>query len=110
MKILFRADASSTIGTGHIMRDLVLAKRFEGAEIVFATLELDGNLNHKIKEAGYKVKTLHSNSVDEVIGLVKKNSFDMVIVDNYSIDASYEKQLKDATGVKVMVLDDTYEK
>lgn len=109
-KILFRADSSSTIGTGHIMRDLVLAKRFEGSEIVFATLELDGNLNHKIKEAGYKVEILHSNSVDEVISLVKKNSFDMVIVDNYSIDAKYEKKLKKQTDIKLMVLDDTYEK
>jgi len=35
--ILFRADSSSTIGTGHIMRDLVLAKQFQDAHIIFAT-------------------------------------------------------------------------
>ncbi len=48
--ILFRADSSSTIGTGHIMRDLVLAEQFEDAGIVFATRDLPGNINHKIKE------------------------------------------------------------
>ena len=48
--ILFRADSSSTIGTGNIMRDLVLAEQFQDAHIVFATQDLPGNLNHKIKE------------------------------------------------------------
>ena len=28
MNILIRADSSSTIGTGHIMRDLVLAQKY----------------------------------------------------------------------------------
>lgn len=44
MNILFRADSSSTIGTGHIMRDLVLAKQYSDDKIVFATQELDGNI------------------------------------------------------------------
>ena len=52
--ILFRADSSSTIGTGHIMRDLVLAKQYKNSNIIFATQDLDGNINYKIKEAGYQ--------------------------------------------------------
>ena len=48
--ILIRADSSSTIGTGHIMRDLVLAKQFPDAHIIFATQDLPGNINHKIQE------------------------------------------------------------
>ncbi|HIP11896.1 MAG TPA: UDP-2,4-diacetamido-2,4,6-trideoxy-beta-L-altropyranose hydrolase, partial [Arcobacter sp.] len=32
--MLFRADSSSQIGTGHIMRDLVLAKQFKNANII----------------------------------------------------------------------------
>ena len=42
--ILFRADSSSIIGTGHIMRDLVLASQYKKANITFATQELQGNL------------------------------------------------------------------
>ena len=56
MNILFRADSSSTIGTGHIMRDLVWAKQFDDACIIFAKQELSGNINHKIIEAGYKLE------------------------------------------------------
>ncbi len=50
MNILIRADSSSYIGTGHIMRDLVLAKKFLKDQIIFATQDLEGNINHKIKE------------------------------------------------------------
>jgi UDP-2,4-diacetamido-2,4,6-trideoxy-beta-L-altropyranose hydrolase len=92
------------------MRDLVLAKQYKEANITFATMDLEGNLNHKILEAGYKVELLKTNEVDEVISLVKNLSIDMVIIDNYSIDAKYEKKLKKKTDVKLMVLDDTYEK
>ena len=58
--ILFRADSSSSIGTGHIMRDLVLAQKYakKGCDIIFATQNLRGNINHKIIEAGYKIEIL----------------------------------------------------
>lgn len=70
--ILFRADSSSIIGTGHIMRDLVLASQYKGANIIFATQDLDGNINHKIEEAGYKIEILNSHDIEEFIKLVKK--------------------------------------
>jgi len=108
--ILFRVDSSSSIGTGHIMRDLVLAKQFEGSEIIFATQNLPGNINHKIVEAKFKVEILDSNNLTEVVALVKKYSIDMVVIDNYEIDYLYEEELKSETGVKILVLDDIYEK
>ena len=40
MNILVRADSSSYIGTGHIMRDLVLAKQYLNENIIFATQDL----------------------------------------------------------------------
>lgn len=109
-KILFRTDASSTLGTSHVIRDLVLAKQYPKDEVMFATRSLKGNLNKKIKERGYKVKRLKSNSSSEFIDLVKKLKIDMVIIDHYHIDYAFEKELKEQTNVKIMVLDDTYEK
>ena len=108
--ILFRADSSSTIGTGHIMRDLVLAKKYQKDNIIFATQDLEGNINYKIKESGYKVKILKSNDIKEIISLVKKLNIDLVVIDHYEIDFKYEKKLKDKTDVKVLSLDDTYER
>ena len=110
MNILFRADSSSTIGTGHIMRDLVLAEQFEDANIVFATQDLSGNINHKIEEKDYTIEILNSNDIEELIDIIKKYSVEMIIIDHYGIDYDYEKALKEITGITVFVLDDTYEK
>ncbi len=108
--ILFRADSSSTIGTGHIMRDLVLADQFKDAHIMFATQNLQGNINHKIEEKNYKIKLLDSNNIEEIINLIHQYSIDMIVIDHYEIDYNYEKALKEKTGVKIFVLDDMYEK
>ncbi|WP_148624170.1 UDP-2,4-diacetamido-2,4,6-trideoxy-beta-L-altropyranose hydrolase [Aliarcobacter cryaerophilus] len=111
MNILIRADSSSYIGTGHIMRDLVLVKEFKNDNVIFATQDLVGNINHKIVEAGYKIELLKSNSFSELNELIKKLNIDMVIIDNYDIDYSFEKKLKELnSGLKIFVLDDTYEK
>ncbi|MGM0623939.1 MAG: UDP-2,4-diacetamido-2,4,6-trideoxy-beta-L-altropyranose hydrolase, partial [Campylobacterota bacterium] len=76
--ILFRADSSSNIGTGHIMRDLVLAKQYPNANITFATQALDGNINNKITEAGYKLEILSSNDLQELDSVIKKLGIDMI--------------------------------
>jgi UDP-2,4-diacetamido-2,4,6-trideoxy-beta-L-altropyranose hydrolase/UDP-4-amino-4,6-dideoxy-N-acetyl-beta-L-altrosamine N-acetyltransferase len=110
--ILFRADSSSTIGTGHIMRDLVLAQKYlkKGVKIIFATQELEGNINYKIDEAGFKRVVLQSNSKKELIKVLKKLSVDLLIIDHYGIDYKKEKYIKEKTDVKILSFDDTYEK
>jgi len=110
MNILFRADSSSTIGTGHIMRDLVLAEQFKGAHIIFATQDLPGNINQKIEEKNYEIEALESNAIDELVNIIKKHSIEMIVIDHYGIDHNYEQALKEATGITIFVLDDTYEK
>ena len=110
MNILFRADSSSTIGTGHIMRDLVLAEQFKDANIIFATQDLHGNVIHKIQEKKIAVEILNSNDIKEVIALIKKHSIDMIVLDSYDIDYLFEKELKEKTNILIFVLDDTYEK
>jgi UDP-2,4-diacetamido-2,4,6-trideoxy-beta-L-altropyranose hydrolase len=92
------------------MRDLVLAKQFQDANIIFAVQDLSGNINYKIKEAGYQVEMLQSNRLEDLLPLVEKYDVSMVVLDHYGIDYAFEKRLKEKTGVKLFVLDDTYEK
>lgn len=111
MNILIRANSSSYIGIGHIMRDLVLIKQYSNDNIIFATEDLEGNINHKIIEAGYKIDLLKSNSFDELNELIKKLNIDMIIIDHYEINYDFEKNLKDLNpNLKIFVFDDTYEK
>jgi len=109
--ILFRADSSSSIGTGHIMRDLVLAKQYPDAKIIFATKKLEGNINYKINEAGYKLEILQSSKFEEFDNLVQKHNVDMAIIDHYDIEYTFEQLLKEKNPqLTLMVLDDIYEK
>jgi UDP-2,4-diacetamido-2,4,6-trideoxy-beta-L-altropyranose hydrolase len=109
MRILFRADSSSKIGLGHIMRDLVLADQFSknGDEVFFATKNLNGNINYKIP---FEVEIIENNSVEELIKIIKKYQIQRVIFDHYEIDFEFEKELKQKTNVEVWSFDDTYEK
>lgn len=112
MNILIRADSSSEIGTGHIMRDLVFAEQYnKGSDkVVFATRELIGNINYKVIESKFKLEILTSNNIEKLITLIKKTEIDLLVIDHYSIDYNDEKNIKDATGVKILSFDDTYEK
>ena len=57
MNVVFRVDASISMGSGHVMRCLTLAEglREQGAEVLFVCRELSGNLNAMIaaKEGEY---------------------------------------------------------
>ena len=109
--ILFRADSSSFIGTGHIMRDLVLSKQYKTENIIFAVRELDGNINYKIEEEGYNKLILQTNDFEELDKIIKELNIDMIIIDHYEINYDFEKKLKELNpNLIIFVFDDTYEK
>jgi len=109
--ILFRSDSSSGIGTGHIMRDLVLASQYKDSSIVFATQELEGNINERVLETGHKIEILNSNEIEELNKLIEKLEIDLVVIDHYDIDYKFEKKLKKLNPkLKILSFDDTYEK
>jgi len=60
LKVLFRADASLQIGSGHVMRCLTLAEslRQEGVEVMFACRSHPGHLVGILLEKGFKVYQL----------------------------------------------------
>lgn len=105
MNILIRADSSSSIGVGHIMRDLVLAERHPNDSIRFACRDLPGNIIDKIP---YPVHRLTSDAPQELIYLIRHQHIDLLIIDHYGIDAQTERILKEATGITLMSVDDTY--
>jgi UDP-2,4-diacetamido-2,4,6-trideoxy-beta-L-altropyranose hydrolase len=129
MNIAIRTDASLKIGTGHVMRCLTLASELKklGAKVDFICRAHDGNLIERIKQDGYIVHSLatdpqfkqgtsslfHANwlgaSQNEDAKLCKsileKLRADWIIVDHYSIDILWEKEIR--TFVKrIMVIDD----
>lgn len=115
MKVAFRADASVTIGTGHVMRCLTLAERLRsfGADCTFLTREHEGHLHPHIEARGFKslllapgvaVNQSLTKSVDyrawlgveplkdamETLTCIGDEYFDWMVVDHYGLDAVWE--------------------
>lgn len=133
MKAAIRADASVTIGTGHVMRCLTLAEelRCRGVEILFICRRLPGNLIDLIRNKGYSVAELapleSAQQVDLECGqalysdwlgtsqeedakqtyqiLAKQALWSWLIVDHYSLDERWEDRQKNAVD-KILVIDD----
>lgn len=106
--IIFRVDFSSDIGLGHLMRCLVLAKKFKNANTVFASLRVkDSSL---ITKHGYSLINLKTNNIDEFIVHVNKIKPKLVVVDSYDITFNDEKKIKKSSTCKLMVFDDNYKK
>ena len=114
---VFRVDASVKIGTGHVMRCLTLAKglRKEGAQILFISANLPGNLINHIEENEFPVKViplvdlmagpsqdaLHTSSILKNL----QQQVDWLIVDHYGLDYQWEKELE-PLAKRIMVIDD----
>lgn len=134
MYVVFRADASITIGTGHVMRCLTLAEalRKRGAVCHFLCRSHPGHLIEYIRQQGFPVSELISDDVksDQVakreealpshsawLGCAWQDDAkqtcqalegtgpNFVVVDHYALDAQWEKQIRKIVP-KIMVIDD----
>ena len=114
-KILVRADSSKEIGTGHITRTLVLAKELKknGFDVIYLVKNLPGNINFKIKKAGFKEIELKSkdkySEIKEIKSIIKEQNAFFMVFDHYGIDEDYEKEIKNS-GVMIFSFDDLYRK
>jgi UDP-2,4-diacetamido-2,4,6-trideoxy-beta-L-altropyranose hydrolase len=119
--ILIRADASTAIGSGHVMRCLTLAEalRKKGASVEFACRELEGNLCVLLEERGFKVYRLPTGVISEQLlgqpfhpdrdALEILNTVavrpDWLVVDHYDIDLDWERQMHKFSP-RILVIDD----
>ncbi len=112
MKLLIRVDASTQIGTGHVMRCLALAQALqdEGGEAIFGLATHTPNLESRLKSEGMKVVHLdvELGSVEdatETSALAHSCSCQWVVVDGYHFRGEYQRRIKGA-GLSLLFIDD----
>jgi UDP-2,4-diacetamido-2,4,6-trideoxy-beta-L-altropyranose hydrolase len=113
MKVAFRADASVAIGSGHVMRCLTLADalRERGAEVRFVCRQEPGHLGELITGRGHELvwlpsrEDLHEDACDTHAALADQVPWDLLVVDHYGLDATWEGGLR-SVAKKIMVIDD----
>lgn len=128
MKVAFRTDATSLIGTGHFMRCLTLASalRALGSRVRFVSRNLPEHLRSMLVERGIEFVSLvgditpppdgdlaHSDwlgtsqkqDAQATIQALSDHFWDWLIVDHYALDVRWESDLRE-TAKQIMVIDD----
>ncbi len=109
MRVVFRTDASTEIGSGHVMRCLTLAHALKESEadISFICSPLPGNQIDRIHNAGFPVNTLNDSGsdADQSHSILIDTKPDWLIVDHYQLDAYWEHAQRQACD-QIMVIDD----
>lgn len=134
MLAVIRADASASIGSGHVMRCLTLAHRLKkekNAEVVFVMRVLPGNLIGVVEKQGFEVLRLPpanqkyslsgyglwltvpinvdaQQTIEVLQHYFQEHSCDAVdrlIVDSYALDVQWELMLRPYCR-EIMVIDD----
>jgi len=128
VKVVFRVDASASMGIGHLMRCLTLAEslRQRGVHMHFICREHAGNLVALLQQKVMPVTKLPAPAVSETtygedyaawlgvtqaedaeqtIEVLKVEKPDWLVVDHYGLDAEWEQRLRPHVN-KLMVIDD----
>lgn len=102
-RILFRADASSQMGAGHLMRMVALGQFLSdaGYEIHFATIPHNIQLVEYLRSEGFQVHCLKKEASwdalkdgEQLAGIAGQIRPAWVVLDGYHFDADYELKIK----------------
>jgi len=120
MRVVFRADASSAIGSGHVMRCLTLADQLRDraqAQVEFVCRKLPGHWIDYIRARGYPVAALSAAdllqaddaadahmTIAHLTGHARQTA-DWLVVDHYGLDKRYERRVRPYVK-RLMVIDD----
>src|SRR5215471_6845492 len=107
--LLIRADASTAIGTGHVMRCLALAQAWQdaGGDTVFAMAQSTDSIRARLTSESCDIVNVQDAVADirQTIDLAQSRNCEWVVVDGYQFDADYQDALK-AAGLRILFLDD----
>ncbi len=114
LTVAIRADASSRIGTGHVLRCLGLADELarRGHRVIFITVEAAGHLMEMVRARGYECVALAAAADARedgslTMGVISRlgAAVDWLIVDHYGLDSEWETLVRPSVR-RLLVLDD----
>jgi UDP-2,4-diacetamido-2,4,6-trideoxy-beta-L-altropyranose hydrolase len=113
-RIVFRVDASTQLGGGHVVRCATLARALvqHGAEVSFLCRSLPGHFCDWLEQADFSVIRMQEVAAGLAEDLAETRSalaplglVDWLVVDHYGLDARWEGALR-PMAKQIMVIDD----
>jgi UDP-2,4-diacetamido-2,4,6-trideoxy-beta-L-altropyranose hydrolase len=115
--LLIRADASVSIGTGHIMRMIALGQAWQaqGGGVHFLCAEITSALEERLASEGFQLSRISAvlgsqedleqttHLITETLQADRQNA--RVVLDGYHFGSDYQLGIK-AAGFKLLVVDD----
>ncbi len=109
-KVVLRADASPSIGMGHFMRTLALAEMLSGDfRCTFATVKPTEYQKLEINKCCSELIKLPDDDTHFSVFLEHLKGDEIVVLDNYFFDTSYQQKIKNI-GCKLVCIDDMHDK
>lgn len=117
MRIVFRADASTAIGSGHVVRCATLAQalKAQGAEVLFVCRNEEGNMLGWLESQGLPTVPLNANErphpisdASATLAALQVSDFlrlDWMVVDHYALDQTWEQAIR-VEGFRTLAIDD----
>ncbi|CAD5937834.1 UDP-2,4-diacetamido-2,4,6-trideoxy-beta-L-altropyranose hydrolase [Planktothrix agardhii] len=112
MQVVFRVDASTQIGTGHVMRCLALAQPRQDTQgqPIFIMANPIPALEERLKSEGMKVVHLAAEpgslaDAQETAALAHQFEANWVVVDGYQFGSEYQQTIKNS-GLNLLFIDD----
>ena len=104
-KVYIRADGSSNIGLGHIIRCVSLAHMLKDKFMIhFFVLEIPEALKSEIVQNEWNITVIEK----ELDFLSELKGNEIVILDGYLFNSNYQKQIKNK-GCKLVCIDDFHD-
>jgi UDP-2,4-diacetamido-2,4,6-trideoxy-beta-L-altropyranose hydrolase len=115
--LIIRADASTKIGTGHIMRCMALAQAWQsqGSDAAFISHCESDSLRHRIESAGIGFRPLeqphpHPSDLQTTLQLLERLASHQperlwLVLDGYHFGPAYQQEVR-AAGYRLLTVDD----